>query len=123
MASVGRRNTGAEMAVRRAAHALGLRYRLNVAGLPGRPDLVFPRWNRVVFVHGCFWHRHPGCPKASIPKSNRDYWEEKFFRNVRRDRRCARRLRALGWRVSTIWECETKDAERLERRLRRIFPE
>lgn len=113
MSRVRGRDTDPEMRVRRAAHAKGLRYRLHRGDLPGRPDMVFPKRRIAVFVHGCFWHRHPGCAKASTPKSNVAFWEEKFARNVERDR-CARgALEADGWTVLTVWECETKNPERL----------
>ena len=113
MSRVRGRDTGPEMRVRRAAHAKGLRYRLHRGDLPGRPDMVFPKRRIAVFVHGCFWHRHPGCAKASTPKSNVAFWEEKFTRNVERDRRAYGALEADGWTVLTVWECETKDPERL----------
>ena len=95
-----------EVALRRVLHGLGLRYRLHVSRLPGKPDLVLPRHKAVVFVHGCFWHRHAGCKIASTPKSNTPFWVEKFEKNVARDVRTAGRLRDLGWRVFIAWECE-----------------
>lgn len=103
--------------MRRLAHALGMRFRLHKADLPGRPDLAFPRYRTVVFVHGCFWHRHEGCRKATLPKSRVEYWEAKFRTNVERDARNTAELTRMGWRVLTIWECETKDSELLRRRL------
>lgn len=121
MRAVRRENTGPELVVRKAAHRLGLRFRLHRKDLPGTPDLVFPKHRTCVFVHGCFWHRHPGCKKASTPKTRRDYWLPKFDRNVERDREKEDALRRLGWRVVTIWECETRDPEELERRLREAF--
>lgn len=108
MAKVRGRDTKPEMIVRRMAHALGYRFRLRRKDLPGSPDLVFPGRRAVVFVHGCFWHRHPGCSKASTPKSNQTFWDDKFARNVERDARKERELRQLGWDVLVIWECETK---------------
>jgi DNA mismatch endonuclease, patch repair protein len=121
MARVGRKNTRPEMVVRRAAHRLGLRFRLHPGGLPGTPDLVFPRWKTAVFVHGCFWHRHAGCRKASPPKTRGAFWQAKFDRNVARDQRVAEALRADGWRVETLWECETQKPEMLASRLAEIF--
>jgi len=121
MRAVRRENTGPELAVRKAAHRLGLRFRLYRKDLPGTPDLIFPKHRTCLFVHGCFWHRHPGCVKASTPKSRRDYWLPKFERNVERDRDNEEALRRLGWRVVTIWECETRDPEGLEDRLRGTF--
>ena len=121
MSRVRARDTSAEMRVRRAAHGLGLRYRLYRRDLPGTPDLVFPKHRVVVFVHGCFWHRHPGCKKATSPKSRVGFWQSKFDRNVARDRQTVEELESLGWKVAIIWECETKDAEALSRFLEEIF--
>lgn len=121
MSRVGSRDTSTEMRVRRAAHSLGLRYRLHRRDLAGTPDLVFPKHRVVIFVHGCFWHRHPGCKKATTPKSQVVFWQSKFDRNVARDRQAVDELGALGWRVAVIWECETKDAEVLSRLLEEIF--
>jgi DNA mismatch endonuclease (patch repair protein) len=123
MATVKSRDTTPEIIVRRILHALGGRYRLRVSKLPGSPDLVLPARRKVVFVHGCFWHRHH-CPAGqSMPASRVDYWLAKFERNRLRDRRNVRALRKLGWRVLIVWECETRVArrERLERRLRRFL--
>lgn len=114
-------DTSPEIRVRRAAHALGLRFRLQKKDLPGTPDLVFPKHRTVVFVHGCFWHRHPGCKKASTPKSNIDFWLTKFDANVDRDARAEAELHRLGWRVATIWECETKVPDTLTRTVAMIF--
>jgi DNA mismatch endonuclease (patch repair protein) len=99
-------NTRPELALRRELHRLGLRFRLHPGHLPGKPDIVLPRHRAVVFVHGCFWHRHAGCPVATTPKSNVDYWLAKFSRNVARDREVAQQLVAAGWRVFVAWECE-----------------
>ncbi|WP_199261573.1 very short patch repair endonuclease [Paracoccus binzhouensis] len=107
MASVGQKDTGAEMVLRRALHGSGLRYRLHVRGLPGSPDLVFPRFRAAVFVHGCYWHAH-GCYRSTIPKSRRSFWTEKFDANRRRDSEKAAALRDIGWRVLTVWECALK---------------
>lgn len=119
MQRVRSRNTGPEMRVRRVAHALGFRYRLHAPDLPGRPDLVFRNRRKVIFVHGCFWHRHPGCPRTRVPKSpeRREFWREKFAQNVRRDARQQEELRAAGWEVLVLWECETEDPAHLEREL------
>ena len=115
MSRVGAKNTTPEMRVRRAAHALGLRFRLHRKDLAGTPDLVFPKRKIALFVHGCFWHRHPGCPKASSPGTRTSYWAQKFDMNVTRDIRVERELAQTGWQVVTVWECETKDRHRLER--------
>src|ERR1700737_3932573 len=105
----GIRGTGTkpELIVRSTAHRLGYRFRLHVRSLPGSPDLVFPRRNLAIFVHGCFWHRHKGCAYAYSPKSNVGFWKAKFKGNVARDRRVRRELASMGWRVAVIWECET----------------
>jgi DNA mismatch endonuclease (patch repair protein) len=106
MAGIRGRDTTPEMTVRRYLHAQGLRYRLHAKSLPGRPDLVFPRHRAVVFVNGCFWHRHPGCRYATLPRSNTAVWDAKFSDNMRRDALAVARLAAAGWRVFTVWECE-----------------
>ena len=108
MSGIRGRDTKPELAVRRYLHANGLRYRLHVRALPGTPDIVLPRHGAVVFVHGCFWHRHEGCRYAYWPKSNVEFWRAKFEANTARDARDQERLRVLGWRVSVIWGCETK---------------
>ena len=92
---------------------MGLRFRLHRKDLPGKPDLVFPKHKVALFVHGCFWHRHPGCKKATTPKTRVDYWIAKFAVNERRDKQNIRDLAALGWNVHIIWECETKDLDKL----------
>jgi DNA mismatch endonuclease, patch repair protein len=116
MAAIRGRDTGPELAVRRALRGLGVGYRLHVKGLSGRPDIVMKGRRTIIFVHGCFWHRH-GCRAASTPKSRQDYWQPKFDGNVARDARNEQQLRATGWTVLVIWECETKDAARLAQRL------
>lgn len=108
MAAVGSKNTKPEVALRRSLHRLGYRFRLHRKDLPGRPDLVFPSRRKIIFVHGCFWHRHSNCRYASTPKSNVEFWENKFRTNVDRDRRAIERLRELGWDVLVVWECEIK---------------
>ena len=117
MARIRGRDTAPELAVRRIAHRMGLRFRLHRKDLPGRPDLVFPKHRLAVFVHGCFWHRHEGCRHASTPKSRVVFWTEKFAMNVARDSRQEAALKDLGWRVLVIWECETKCEAVVERRL------
>ena len=121
MSRVASKNTMAEIRVRRVAHALGLRFRLHRRDLPGTPDLVFPRHRIALFVHGCFWHRHPGCRKATTPKSNIQFWQNKFDHNVQRDRAVVLDLKRLGWQPKVIWECETKNPDVLARLLRKIF--
>ena len=116
-------NTKPELVVRRWLHAHGFRFRLHRADLPGKPDIVMPKHHTVVFVHGCFWHGHPGCKHADLPASNHEYWEKKIGRNITRDRKRRRELRKLGWRVITIWECFTRDPAALAKKLRRALPE
>jgi DNA mismatch endonuclease (patch repair protein) len=106
MARIKGSNTRPEIALRKVLHSLGLRYRLNGSGLPGKPDLVFPRYKTVIFVHGCFWHRHSNCNIATTPKSNTEFWVEKFEKNVARDDRVTGLLNSAGWRVFVVWECE-----------------
>ncbi|WP_420566743.1 very short patch repair endonuclease [Thalassovita sp.] len=100
-----RRDTKPELLVRRYLHAQGFRFRLDVRKLPGRPDIVLARHHVAIFVHGCYWHRHRGCRFASIPKSNSEFWQEKFDRNVERDSRARDDLLEKGWRVAVVWEC------------------
>lgn len=116
MASVGQKNTGPEMAVRRLLHRLGYRYGLHRRDLPGCPDLVFRSRRRVVFVHGCFWHGHD-CRKGRPPTSRVEYWSEKIGTNRARDARNVNDLEERGWEVCIVWECEVKDAASLRRRL------
>jgi DNA mismatch endonuclease (patch repair protein) len=119
MRAVKSSNTAPEIAVRRAAHALGLRFRLNRSDLPGKPDLVFPARRSALFVHGCFWHGHD-CPRgARIPASNRAYWLAKIGRNVARDKATLASLKRQGWKAHVIWECETRDRDKLTRLLAR----
>lgn len=118
MAAVRGRNTKPEMIVRRLAHRLGYRFRLHRKDIPGTPDLTFIRLHKVIFVHGCFWHRHPGCPRATTPQSNIEFWEKKLSRNVERDRAFQDTLVSLGWDVIIIWECQTRDLESLKELLR-----
>lgn len=111
--------TKPEMKVRRLAHALGYRFRLHRADLPGKPDLVFPRLNKVIFVHGCFWHSHGEvtCKASHTPRSNTDYWGPKLTRNRLRDEVSINSLLAKGWGVLVLWECELKNAELLRKRI------
>jgi len=118
MARVRQKGSKPELVVRRLVRGLGYRFRLHERGLPGTPDLVFPRRRKAVFVHGCFWHRHRGCPRTTSPKTREAYWSQKFRENSRRDRIKERQLRALNWEVMVVWECETFDADRLSKRLK-----
>ncbi len=113
MAGIRGANTQPEVRLRKSLHRLGLRFRLHRAGLPGRPDIVFPGRMAVVLVHGCFWHRHKGCRFATVPATRPDFWETKFRANVERDARNVAALRKLGWRVRIVWECDIrKDVDR-----------
>ena len=109
MSSIRGKDTVPERAVRRMLHALGFRFRLHRRDLPGRPDIVLPRHHLAIFVHGCFWHRHPGCHYTTQPKSNVHFWTTKFEGNVGRDRNALLGLRKAGWRTLVIWECAFKD--------------
>jgi DNA mismatch endonuclease (patch repair protein) len=121
MRAVKGKDTAPEMVVRRMAHAMGYRFRLHRKDLPGKPDLVFPRLHRAVFVHGCFWHGH-GCARgARMPKTNAAYWEGKIARNRSRDEANIAALRTQGWRALVIWECDLKDLARVRRRLAKFL--
>lgn len=119
MSGIRSRDTAPELAVRRFLHSEGFRFRLGGSGLPGRPDVVLRKWKAVVFVHGCFWHRHAGCRYAYSPSSNRSFWKHKFLENVARDRRAVSALRSQGWNVEIIWECELSP-QRLRRLTRSV---
>jgi DNA mismatch endonuclease, patch repair protein len=117
MAAIRGRDTKPEMLVRSLVHRMGYRFRLHRKDLPGKPDLVFPSRRKVIFVHGCFWHQHSGCRFATRPVTRRAFWDAKLHANRRRDWRNQRKLRGLGWGVMVVWECQTRDLTRLERRL------
>src|ERR1700730_1512854 len=117
------KDTAPEMMVRRIVHKNGYRYRLHRKDLPGCPDLAFSRSRKVIFVHGCFWHRHPDpkCPLARLPKTRLDFWEPKLSANHRRDQCVQEKLAAAGWQIFVVWECEIGDKEQLENKLRRFL--
>ena len=116
------RDTTPELRVRSAIHRMGYRFSLYRSDLPGKPDIVLPKHRSVIFVNGCFWHRHPGCRMAYTPKSRKTFWFKKFDENIARDRKVKRELRALGWRVIVVWECETlKNLDGLAQRLDRLL--
>ena len=123
MSRIRSKDTKPEMVVRRLLHAMGVRYRLHRAGLPGKPDIVLGPRRLVIFVHGCFWHRHSGCREATMPAANRDFWQAKLEGNASRDLRHRAALRSLGWRVAVVWECQTRQSLKLARRLRRLVEE
>ena len=121
MSRIRSRDTRPELVVRSMLHRLGYRFRLQRRDLPGSPDIVLPKYTTVIFVHGCYWHRHQGCRFAYTPKSRKDFWLAKFEQNVSRDKRVQEQLEAAGWRVIVIWECETKDIESLALRIGRLL--
>lgn len=121
MSRIRGRDTTPEKIVRSAIRKLGYRLQLNVKDLPGRPDIVLPRRKTVVFVHGCFWHRHSRCRFAYMPKTRRSFWQRKFAENRDRDTRVRRQLRRLGWEIITVWECQTDDVKTLTVRLKRLL--
>jgi len=117
MSRIKGRNTGPELQVRSLVHRLGFRFSLRRTDLPGKPDIVLPRLQTVVFVHGCFWHRHRKCRNSTIPKTRREFWLRKLNSNVSRDRKNAVALRALGWHVIVVWECELENEAKLRRKI------
>ncbi len=122
MSRIRGKDTSPELVVRSYMHNLGFRFRLHKKNLPGRPDLILPKYNTVMFVHGCFWHQCPNCERGSrIPKSNVDYWEKKLNRNIERDRQHVKDLRGLGYKVITIWECQTKSEASLRKKIRTLI--
>ena len=108
MSRIRGKDTGPELCLRSLLHRAGFRYRLHDTTLPGKPDLVLPRYRTVIFVHGCYWHRHSGCKYATTPRTRTDFWLAKFQGTVERDRRAVEELSRCGWRVITVWECELK---------------
>ena len=121
MRAVRSQDTRPEICVRQVAHALGYRFRLHRSELPGKPDVAFIKKRKAIFVHGCFWHQHKGCKRASMPQSNVSFWSTKLARNVARDADQLRSLKAVGWRALVVWECETKDKLKLAKRLSRFL--
>lgn len=121
MASVKSKNTTPEIQLRSLLHRSGYRFRLHRSDLPGKPDIVLPRYKVVVFVHGCFWHQHMNCDAAQRPASNSYYWNRKLDRNVQRDRRNRRLLKKKGWEPIVVWECQLKDPEKVRIRLKRML--
>ena len=114
MSGIRGKNTRPEMVLRRALHARGLRYRVHVKEIPGRPDIVLPKYRAVVFVQGCFWHRHKGCRFATTPATRSDFWQAKFAANVERDRVVREALSSLGWRMAIVWECALRKSHQTE---------
>lgn len=117
MSRIRGKDTVPELKVRSLIHSLGYRFRLHSKTLPGKPDLVFSGRKKIIFVHGCFWHAHSGCPKGKPPKSNLDFWLNKLENNKKRDAQALRKLRSEGWRVLTVWQCQLKDLETLVKKI------
>jgi DNA mismatch endonuclease (patch repair protein) len=121
MSRIRSKNTSPEMLVRRLVFSMGHRYRLHVKDLPGKPDLVFRRKRKVIFVHGCFWHQHADCLEGRLPRTRSEYWTPKLTRNVERDRDHLEKLSSLGWKVLVLWECEIHEIGNLKRKLNRFL--
>ena len=122
MAAIKSKNTKPEIAVRKMLHALGYRFRLHRKDLPGSPDIVLPKYKTVIFVHGCFWHRHENCKYASTPKTRKEFWETKFKVNVKRDKEIQEKIKNIGWHSVVIWECQIKDEKFLYKLILNLFP-
>lgn len=120
MSQIKGKNTKPEVLVRKFLHANGYRFRIHRKDIPGKPDIVLPKYKTVIFVHGCFWHRHKNCKYSSSPKTHTEFWEEKFNRNVERDKHNIADLESLGWKVIIVWECEVKDLSYRETLLEKL---
>jgi DNA mismatch endonuclease (patch repair protein) len=118
MSAIKSKNTKPEIAVRRLLHSMGYRFRLHRKDLPGSPDIVLPKYKTVIFVHGCFWHRHENCKYASTPKTRKEFWENKFNSNKKRDQKIQKEIIDLGWKFIIIWECEARNIQPLEEKLK-----
>ena len=123
MSAIKSKNTKPEIAVRKVLHSMGYRFRLHGKDLPGSPDIVLPKYRTVIFVHGCFWHRHKDCKYATTPKTREEFWNNKFRSNVERDLEIQEKIKNLNWRSVVIWECEIKDIENLRGKIIDIFNE
>ena len=117
MSRIRSRDTSPEITVRKMLHRLGYRFRLHVRSLPGTPDIVLPKYRTVIFVNGCFWHRHQGCRRCTMPSTRVEYWKKKFERNVEKDKMNLQAVKKLGWNPVVVWECEIRDMEKLESKL------
>lgn len=118
MSHVKGRHTQCELRVRRLLHSMGFRFRLHRADLPGKPDIVLPKYRKVVFVHGCFWHGHAGCPRAKRPSTNREFWDRKLDGNIARDAKAINDLKLAGWGALVIWQCELREIDDVAHRIR-----
>ena len=121
MSAIKSKNTKPEIAVRKLLHSMGYRFRLHRKDLPGSPDIVLPKYKTVIFVHGCFWHRHQNCKYASTPKTRQEFWEAKFRENINRDKLNQENLSSKGWKIIIVWECETKNIENLRDKIIDVF--
>ncbi|WP_245590015.1 very short patch repair endonuclease [Desulfonatronum lacustre] len=121
MSRIRGKNTKPELIVRSLLHGLGYRFRLHRKDLPGKPDITLPKYKKVVFVHGCFWHSHQNCPRAKRPTTNTEFWREKLGKNIRRDQENSERLKQKGWDVLVLWSCEIKDLDALKAKLRQFL--
>lgn len=122
MSRIKSRDTKPEILVRSLLHRAGFRFRLHAKELPGKPDIVLPKYKTVIFVHGCFWHQHPGCSRATMPSTRTEYWQPKLKANASRDKLHRATLIDLGWEVRVVWECETGNLPKLSEKLTRILP-
>lgn len=122
MSRIKSRDTVPEKKLRSLLHQMGYRFRVHRKDLPGCPDIVLPKYKKAIFVHGCFWHRHQGCKYAYVPKSRIEFWKNKFRDNIQRDMKSHSELNRMGWDVLTFWECEIKDVESIEKRIRKLLP-
>jgi DNA mismatch endonuclease (patch repair protein) len=123
MSHISDRDSRMEISVRKALFSAGLRYRKNVKSLPGKPDIVLPRYKTVIFTHGCFWHGHEGCKASKLPESRRDFWEKKIRENVERDKRDIAKLKRSGWKVIVVWRCELNSKRKREIRFKALIDE
>ena len=121
MSAIRSKNTKPEIKVRKVLHSMGYRFRLHSKDLPGSPDIVLPKYKTVIFVHGCFWHRHENCKYASTPKTRKEFWNKKFTENKKRDSEIQEKIKILDWRSVVIWECETKNIENLRDKIIDVF--
>jgi len=121
MSRVKGRDTKPELLVRSFVHRMGFRFRVHRRDLPGNPDIVLPRHGKVIFVHGCFWHGHKRCPRAKRPTTNKRFWNKKLDGNIERDKRFRKKLRRMGWKVLVVWQCETRNPEKVLGKLERFL--
>ena len=117
MSKIKDKNTKPEVLVRSVLHRMGYRFRLHGKDLPGKPDIILPKYKKVIFVHGCFWHGHEGCDKSKRPSANREFWDKKLDKNINRDQKNIAELNKYGWETLIIWTCETKDIQTLKQKL------